>query len=374
MRRIVLTGANGLLGWNAHVRLYAINCEAKFRGDSVPYDIVALNHSDFDDDEILLSAVKNTDAILHFAGINRGTDEDIAAVNPSIASRLIWACKAAGVDPKVVYANTTHSLQDTVYGCSKRVAGEYLKTFFSRYTDIIYPHIFGECARPFYNNVTATFIHQIIDGKSVNINSNGHVQLLYAGEAAQIAIDAAISDKLGVIQPKHYPISVPDLHCKLKCFHESYHKNIYPDLSHSFDLSLFNTYRSAIKHNYWARRLHQNTDERGKLFEAVKGGGGGQTFLSTTLPGVTRGNHFHLNKLERFLVIRGEAVVRIRKVKARQVLEYKVSGDRPTAIDIPTLHTHSIENVGTEELITLFWTHELFDPDHPDTYADRVLL
>ena len=117
-----------------------------------------------------------------------------------------------------------------------------------------------------------------------------------------------------------------------------------------------------------------NEDSRGVLFEAVKGGGSGQTFMSTTRPGVTRGDHFHLNKVERFLVVSGEATIRIRRVLDNQVWEFPVSGSRPQAVDMPTLCTHSIENTGSEELLTLFWTHEIFEPDTPDTYADTVLL
>ena len=102
-------------------------------------------------------------------------------------------------------------------------------------------------------------------------------------------------------------------------------------------------------------------------------GGGGQTFLSWTEPGVTRGDHFHLGKVERFLVVEGEAMIRIRRVLGEEVWEYKVSGDVPAPVDMPVLHTHSIENSGDGRLLTLFWTQEIFDPAAPDTYADPVL-
>lgn len=373
MKRIVITGAHGLIGWSAHVRLHAANCEATFRGGNIPYDIVALNHPDFDNDQTLQSAVRNADAVLHYAGVNRGADSQVRDANSAIADRLIEACESVGADPHIVYANSIHSFQNTVYGRSKSIAGKHLDAYFSRYTDIILPHIFGECARPHYNNVTATLIHQIINGKSVSINPDGYVHLLNAGEAAQIAIDAIQSVATGQIQPVHHPISIPELYSKLKYFHEKYRSNVYPDMSDSLDLSLFNAYRSAIDHKYWPQKLHQNADDRGTLFEAVKGGGGGQTFLSTTKPNVTRGNHFHLNKVERFLVLRGEAIIRIRKVLSKEVLEFRVSGHQPTAIDMPTLHTHSIENVGDDELLTLFWSHDLFDPANPDTFVDKVL-
>lgn len=373
MKRIVVTGASGLLGWHALVRLHAANCEAEFRGDSLPYQIVALNHSDFDNDVKLRSAMKNADAVMHYAGVNRGSDEHVRAANLEIAVRLTEACKAVRAKPQIIYANSIHSFKDTVYGRSKNIAGKHLEAFSSGYTNIILPHIFGEHARPHYNNVTATLIHQILYGKPASVNPNGHVHLLHAGEAAQFAINSVKSETLGQLQTAHCSISIPKLYAKLKNFHEKYHYNVFPDVSDALDLSLFNTYRSAIDQKYWPRQLHLNTDLRGSLFEAVKGGGGGQIFLSTTKPGVTRGNHFHLNKIERFLVIRGEAIIRIRKVLSRKILEFRVSGDQPTAIDMPTLHTHSIENVGTEELITLFWTHELFDPKRPDTYADKVI-
>jgi UDP-2-acetamido-2,6-beta-L-arabino-hexul-4-ose reductase len=136
---------------------------------------------------------------------------------------------------------------------------------------------------------------------------------------------------------------------------------------------LFNSYRAALYPDGFPRPLALNTDARGTLFEAVKGGGGGQTFLSTTKPGVIRGDHFHLNKVERFLVVQGNAVIRIRKFMSDEVLEYHVSGDTPASVDMPTLHTHSIENTGDADLLTLFWTHDLFDPENPDTFADKVL-
>ncbi|MGB0798633.1 MAG: capsule biosynthesis protein CapF, partial [Planktomarina sp.] len=132
--------------------------------------------------------------------------------------------------------------------------------------------------------------------------------------------------------------------------------------------------RAASYPDTWPRPLTLNTDARGTLFEAVKGGGGGQTFLSTTQPGVTRGDHFHLGKVERFLVVQGEAIIRIRKVLTQDVWEYPVSGTTPAPVDMPTLHTHSIENVGDTPLLTLFWTHDQFDPSNPDTFADKVLM
>jgi len=371
--KIVVTGAAGLIGWHASVQLHAQICAARFQGQPDPLEFIALSHNDFQTPNSLQSALKGADAVLHFAGINRATDEEIETGNPDIANKLVDACKTVGCTPHVVYANSTHSASDTPYGRSKRIAGEILAAFAPRFTDLVLPHVFGECARPFYNNVTATLIQQTIGGEAPTLNPDGRVELLHAGDAAHAAISAVINETVGQITPDAMPIKVPDLFAKIQGFHANYLQNIFPDLSKPFDLALFNTYRAATYPDGWPRNLKLNTDVRGTLFEAAKGGGGGQTFVSTTAPGVTRGNHFHLNKVERFLVLAGNAIIRIRKALSDQVWEYRVSGDQPAPVDMPTLHTHSIENVGNTPLLTLFWTHDIFDPTNPDTFADKVL-
>lgn len=372
-KRIVITGTGGLIGWHAHARLHAANCQAGFKGEAAPYNIVALDHKAFDDDAALQAAVTGADGVLHFAGINRASEEAVEFGNQAIATRLVEACKTAGATPHIVYANSTHAAADIPYGRGKKGAAEIFAGFTDRFTDMILPHIFGEGARPFYNNVTATLIHELLAGNTPEVNPDGAVQLLHAGAAAQVAIDAVETRTTGQLTPAPRPISVPDLLAKLQGFHDSYNANIYPDFADDFDVALFNSYRAASYPGHWPRPLKLNTDARGTLFEAVKGGGGGQTFLSTTEPGVTRGDHFHLDKVERFLVVQGDAIIRIRKVLTDEVWEYPVSGDAPAPVDMPTLHTHSIENIGDGPLLTLFWTHDLFDPQNPDTFADKVL-
>lgn len=371
--KIAITGAGGLIGWHAAVRVHAANCAARFKGAEAPYDLVTLDHASFDDDAALHAAITGADAVLHFAGVNRAPDDVVEAANPAIAQRLAKACSITESRPHIVYANSTHATSDTPYGRSKRIAGEILSGIGGHYSDLVLPHIFGEGAHPRYNNVTATFIEAVIAGEAPDINPEGRVSLLHAGAAAQAALDAATKGQTGTIRPVSRDIAVTELFELLRRFHADYQANIYPDLRDPFTVVLFNSYRAALYPDGFPRPLKLNTDARGTLFEAVKGGGGGQTFLSTTMPGVTRGDHFHLDKVERFLVVQGEAVIRIRKVLSDEVWEYRVSGAAPAPVDMPTLHTHSIENVGDTELLTLFWTHDLFDPDNPDTFADKVL-
>lgn len=371
--KIVVTGAGGLIGRHCAVRLHAADCAARFRGEEPPYELALLDHGAFEDDAILSSSVRGADAILHFAGVNRGPADAVERANPAIAERLRRACVGVGARPHVVYADSTHAASDTPYGRSKRIAGEILSGIGGAYTDLVLPHIFGEGARPRYNNVTATFIEAVVAGQAPEVDANGRVHLLHAGVAAQAAIDSVLDGRTGTCRPASRETPVTELLDMLRRFHADYTANIFPDLRDPFTLALFNTYRTALYPDGFPRPLKLNTDARGTLFEAVKGGGGGQTFLSTTMPGVTRGDHFHLGKVERFLVVRGEAVIRLRRVLGDEVWEYRVSGDTPAPVDMPTMHTHSIENVGSEPLLTLFWTHDLFDPKAPDTYADPVL-
>jgi len=373
MTKVVITGAAGLIGWHARARLHAVNCAARFKGEPQPYDIVALDHAGFDDFKLLTEAVAGADLILHFAGVNRGGEAEVEAANPRIAETLLRAIEAAGSSPHVVYANSTHASSDTPYGRSKRGAAERFSASGLSFTNLILPHIFGECARPYYNNVTATLIDQVIKGEKPSINPDGVVHLLHAGAAAQAAIDAGLAGQAGELAPAGRRTGVPALYELLLDFHRSYTANVFPDLGNPFHAALFNSYRAALYPDGFPRPLKLNTDKRGTLFEAVKGGGGGQSFASWTEPGVTRGDHFHLDKVERFLVLDGDAVIRIRRVLGGPVWEYRVSGAKPAPVDMPTLHTHSIENVGNRPLLTLFWTHEIFDPSAPDTFADPVL-
>jgi len=372
--RIVITGAGGLLGWHAAAHLHANNCAATFTGQPQPFEVELLDRTSFNNDQLLDAALSSADAVLHFAGVNRAEDSELRMANVEIAERLILACKRAGSSPHIVYANSTHAAFDSVYGKSKQMADECFKNYDHKYTNLIFPHIFGERAKPNYNNVTATIIDKLIRGEAPQINQDGEVCLLHAGQAVDVAINCVEKSITGTVQPNGEPMKVQSLYERLLSFHELYQENLFPDLSNQLDISLFNSYRAVTYPSGWPRQLNMHTDQRGTLFEAVKSvGGGGQSFASTTGPGITRGDHFHLNKVERFLVLQGEAKIRVRRVMSDEVWEYSVSGKQPAIVDMPTLHTHSIENVGEAPLLTLFWTNELFNPKSPDTYADRVV-
>lgn len=372
--KVVVTGAAGLLGWHCAARLHAANCTALHHGEASPFSLVTVDRETFQDQEALANCVKGADAVLHFAGVNRGEPGEVESANPAIAQDLLKACAMSGTTPHIVYANSTHAQSDTAYGRSKRIAGELLANAFPRYTNLILPHIFGECARPHYNNVTATLIDQLWNNEAPTIDPEGSVNLLHAGKAAEVAIDAAVNRRVGVIKPDGHRIAISELYDRLAAFHLSYSADVVPHFADEFELALFNSYRTGGYPAHYPKALQIKGDHRGILFETSKAGGSSQSFISTTLPGKRRGDHFHLDLVERFVVISGRAVIRIRRVLTGEMREFLVDGDHPVAIDMPPLHTHHIENLSQDSVITFFWSHRLFDPANPDTFADPVQL
>lgn len=374
--KIAVTGSAGLIGWHAAARLHAQNCGAGFRGEAEPYDLALLDRAGFLSVEALHRALKDCDCVLHFAGINRASDNEVERGNIDIAARLTDALTATGGLPTIVYANSTHAGADSPYGRGKQGAADLLAAHADRhgaaFVNLVLPHIFGEAGKPFYNNVTGTLCHQIAAGETPTINPEGQVELVHAGQAAQTAIDLGLAGKSTTCRLEGKAISIPALHDRIAAFDASYRNFIFPDLSDPFDLALFNTYRQHLYPAHFPRPVKVNTDARGRLFETAKGGGGGQSFISWTEPGITRGEHFHLHKVERFLVVEGQARIAMRRVLSDESHEFDVTGDDPAYVDMPTLWTHNITNTGDAPLITVFWTHDIFDPQNPDTFADPV--
>ncbi|ERP91177.1 capsular polysaccharide biosynthesis protein CapF [Alcanivorax sp. P2S70] len=362
--KTVITGAAGLLGWHLQCHLSVL--------DGWKDTVVALNREAFNDDAVLEAALANADVVVHLAGINRADDAVLEEGNIALAERLVAALDRVGAEPHLLYSNTIHKTWDNAYGRGKAGADRVFRAWSevkgSRYSDLVLPHVFGEGGRPFYNSAVFTFCQQIVEGESLSINAGGMLELLHAQDICSRIVEAVERKQTGELRLKGRAISAAEVAGKLAAMHASYTGHVVPDLRDSFDLQLFNTLRSFLYPAHYPCDLTLHTDNRGSLFEAVKADNGGQAFLSTTKPGITRGNHFHFGKVERFLVIRGEAIIRLRRLFSDEVTEFRVSGDAPVYIDMPTLHTHSITNVGEGELMTLFWSHEIFDPEAPDTY------
>jgi dTDP-4-dehydrorhamnose 3,5-epimerase and related enzymes len=365
MVRVALTGANGFLGW--HTR-----CAAHSQG--IPIESVAVGNR-FDVDAAV-AAVSGADRVIHIAGVNRADPEQVRGGNLRFAQQLSDALMRADTPPaSVVFANSIQAGNGTPYGESKEAASELLRTAADSvgadYVDVGLPNLFGEHGRPFYNSVVATFCHELASGNRPAVDEDRELRLLHAQNAADALLGVADTDALTVAEHRE---TVSGLLDRLNRIASTYSTDgEIPDISHPFDRDLFNTFRTAAFSLEPLVPLRRNTDVRGSFFEIVRSAGGpGQSSFSTTVSGVTRGQHYHRRKVERFTVLSGEAVIALRRMFTSEIVELRVTGDEPASVDMPTMWAHNITNVGDDDLYTSFWANELFDPERPDTIAEAV--
>lgn len=364
--RIGITGGAGFLGW--HLRCFLHTLQG--------VETTIATRETFAHEDALRRFADSCDAIVHLAAVNRGPDDDLYASNLSLTRQLLAACDAAGRAPHIVFSSSTHIDRETAYGRAKRECGDLIARWATAHhttaTVVVLPHIFGEGCKPFYNSAVATFSFQLANQQPAKVEVDAPLELLHAQQAAEVLADAAQKRTPGELRPRGRSITVAGVLSKLETFSRDYRGGVIPDLTDSFDRDLFNTYRSYLFPEHYPGDLAVARDHRGELFEAIRSRNPGQVFMSTTKPGVTRGNHFHRRKVERFLVVSGEACIRLRKLFSDQVHEFRVSGARPQVVDILTLHTHNITNEGSTELMTMFWAHEFYDPAMPDTTPEAV--
>jgi UDP-2-acetamido-2,6-beta-L-arabino-hexul-4-ose reductase len=363
---IGITGSDGLLG--SHIRAFFYS--------QPDFEVLSSNRQTMADEKELLSFVGKCDIIVHCAGMNRGDDEEIFKTNINLTNRLIEACKKNNSRPHIFFPSSTHVFRDTAYGRSKRVCAELLSAWSADsgglFMNMILPNVFGEGGRPFYNSVVSTFCHQLIKGEEATIIKNEEIEIMHTLDIARFIATSIFNDAAGEMTLKGYLISIRDLLEKLKTILFSYEKSIIPDLHEKIDLQLFNTLRSYRYPHLYPGNFSLIEDTRGSLVEFIKSQNSGQCFLSHTKPHIIRGNHYHLEKFERFAVIKGNAIIRIRKLFTPEVVVFEVSGDKMQYLDIPVMHTHQIENIGSEDLVTLFWAGQLFDSANPDTFTEPV--
>ncbi len=247
------------------------------------------------------------------------------------------------------------------------------KSFF---TGLIIPNVFGPFGKPYYNSVIATFSHQLTHNEEPRIEVDAQLKLIYIDDLVRIIYNS-ISGKLSEKEFKvlhNNEIKVSEILTLLKNFKSLYFdEGIFPDLAHPFERNLFNTFVSYIEiDRFFPVKLKQSTDERGSFVETIKLNSGGQVSFSITKPAVTRGNHFHTRKAERFAVIKGKALIQLRRIGTRKVLNFELDGKVPAYVDMPVWYTHNITNIGNDELYTVFWINEFFNPEDPDTFFETV--
>lgn len=366
--KIAITGAFGFLGWHTACRLRALHGA----------QLVRLARGDFADADLLSKKLTDVDAVLHLAGVNRAdSDDQVERGNIELGERLSVAIRRLGRPIDVVYANSIQAELDNPYGRGKAQAaealGEAVREIGGHFADLLLPNLFGEHGRPAYNSFVATFAHEVATGRSPSVTGDREIELLHAQAAAATLISAIGQDTRKSVQGTAITISrVLEL---LQEFHALYgeHGEV-PDISTEMRRDLFNTYRAASFPDMWPIMPRVNSDNRGDLFETVRSHGGpSMSYVSSTLPGQKRGEHYHLHKVERFIVVKGEAEIQLRRLLHDDVVSFRLSGDRPAFLDMPTLWVHNLRNVGDTELITMFWSDQLLDAVNPDQYPETVV-
>jgi UDP-2-acetamido-2,6-beta-L-arabino-hexul-4-ose reductase len=359
--RILLTGAAGFLGWHTRVRLQALT----------DHLVTVVDRSTWCD---LPELADGVDAIVHCAGVNRGEPDDVRDGNVELA-RAVAAAAATEPGVRIVYANSVQAGRDSPYGAGKARARDILAAAADAaggsMVDVRLPNLFGEHGRGRYNSFVATFVEAIRDGRRPTIEDR-QVPLLHV-QGAAAALIAGLQGVARIDEPPGLPTSVQTVWDTLQTFDDLYRRGDIPCLTGPLDVQLFNTLRAALFPDRYPIELTSHADHRGRLVETVRAHGGqGQTFISTTTPGITRGEHFHLEKIERFVVVAGQARISLRRLFTDQVVSFDVTGRDPVVVDMPTMWAHNITNTGPDELTTMFWTHVLFDPKDSDTHPEPV--
>lgn len=374
MIKIGITGQAGFVG----THLFNTLGLYPERFERIPFEDDYFQH-----DEKLKTFVGSCDAIIHLAAMNRHNDPDVLyRTNIALVNQLIAACEATKSTPHILFSSSTQEERDNLYGKSKKQGRELLEQWAVKnnasFTGFVIPNVFGPFGNPYYNSVVATFCHQLTHNETPKIEVDGEIKLIYVAELSDLfiqKIDGQSAVKCETIQIPHTSqIKVSDLLQKLSGYKSNYfEKGIIPCLDNSFDRNLFNTFLCYIDHaSFFPFHLKLNTDQRGSFVEIVKLNSGGQVSFSTTVPGITRGNHFHTRKAERFAVIKGKARIELRRIGTDNVLTFDLDGTRPSFVDMPIWHTHNITNTGDEELYTIFWISEHFNQDDQDTYFEKV--
>ena len=381
--KILITGAKGFVGRNLVAQLRNIQSgKAKNYGLSPELEIfeydIDSNPADLD------GYCRNADFVFNLAGVNRPKDQtEFMEGNFGFASTLLDSLKRHGNTCPVMISSSIQAALDNPYGQSKK-AGEDLMFEYAKETGakvLVYrfPNLFGKWCRPNYNSAVATFCHNIAHDLPITVNDPSVVMHL-------VYIDDVVDEFIRALQgketregdyckvPVEHEITLGGIVDLLHSFKASRETLDVPDVSDPLAKKLYSTYLSYLPTDKFNYPLKMNIDNRGSFTEIIRTTDRGQFSVNISKPGITKGQHWHNTKNEKFVVVSGKGVIRFRNMNdpERKVIEYYVSGDKIEVIDTPTGYTHSIVNLGDTDLITFIWCNECFDPNRPDTYFEEV--
>ncbi len=367
---LLITGANGFMGKNLRETL-------RQGGDRLLLCDVETTPAD------LRAMAAEADFVFHLAGVNRPKDDaEFKTGNADFTETLLCLLEKEK-KPPVLLSGSVQATLDNPYGRSKRMAEEALRAYAARTGAPVYSYrltnAFGKWSRPNYNSAVATFCHNIARGLPVTVSDPARVMRLnYIDDIVAEFLRALRGtptrgeDGFCRVLPEH-EVTLGEIVKRIEGFRDSRATLELPDQRDAFTRKLFATYQSFLPADGFGYRPETHADARGSFTELLHMDGYGQVSINVQKPGVTKGEHWHHTKHEKFVVVAGRGVIRFRDVCGGEVLAYFVDGETPTVVDIPPGYTHNIENLGDADMVTLMWASEIFDPAKPDTWRLPVV-
>lgn len=368
--KILVTGAKGFIGKNLIAELKNRNY------------IEIFEYNRDTDPSLLDEYCKEADFVFHLAGVNRPKEQsEFMKGNFEFTSDLLNSLKKHNNTCPVMISSSIQAKLDNPYGKSKK-AGEDLLFAYGKETGakvLVYrfANVFGKWCRPNYNSAVATFCHNIAHDLPIQVNDRSvEMNLVYIDDVVNELINALENNenKTGEFceVPVVYTITIGEIVDLIYSFKKSREDKSIPNMADEFVKKLYSTYLSYLPEDQFSYKLKMNKDHRGSFTEFIKTPDRGQISVNISKPGITKGNHWHHTKNEKFLVVSGKGVIRFRRIDSDEVLEYFVSGDKLEVVDIPIGYTHNIQNLGDSDMVTIMWANEPFDPENSDTYYLEV--
>lgn len=364
--KILVTGSKGFVGKN-------LIAELTNRGylEILEYDIDT-------EKELLDKYTKECEFIYHLAGVNRPKNEkEFMQGNFGFTSELLGLLKKHNNKAPILITSSIQAERDNLYGLSKKAEEDLIFKYGKEENVEVFvyrlPNLFGKWSRPNYNTVVATFCYNIARDLDIKINNpNTLLNLSYIDDVVEEFINALKGNVNNINKFCHvesiYKITIGELAEKIKSFKESRKTLKVPNMKNLIDKKLYSTYLSFLPEDKFGYDVKMNIDDRGSFTELLKTDERGQISVNISKPGITKGNHWHHTKNEKFIVVSGEGLIRFKKIGNEKISEYKVTGKKIQVVDIPVGYTHSIVNIGEKDLVTIMWANECFNSQKPDTY------
>lgn len=369
--KVLITGSKGFVGKNLVSTLLYMD------------DFEILTYDREDDVQVLKEHTKVCDFVVHLAGVNRPENKsDFYRGNADLIKTLISCLEENDNKSPILVSSSIQAELDNDYGKSKK-AGEDFLIDYGKKTGVkifIYrlPNLFGKWSRPFYNSVVATWSHQISRNEKIEISNPDHIMhLVYIDDLVKEIIAAINNEGNQVVDdyyavPLSYKITLKKLAETLAYFKESRNNRYIANMADELTSKLYSTYLNYLPKDDFSYPLVMHSDDRGSFSEFVKSDYAGQVSINVSKANEAKGEHWHHSKNEKFLVVKGKASIKFRDIFEEEVIEYIVSDEKFEVVDIPTGYTHNITNLKNEDLITIMWVNEPFNPNSPDTYFKKV--